>query len=104
MLVKMKKTLIQSDFDGTITQEDVSFMLLDAFSDNDWRPLLREYRENRISVNSFNSRLRIARIIFPWYEGSKIACMLFWLILSKFKNCFVRMELCLDLQNLRLDI
>ena len=31
-------------------------MLLDAFADGDWRPLLRDYRENRISVNSFNSR------------------------------------------------
>jgi 2-hydroxy-3-keto-5-methylthiopentenyl-1-phosphate phosphatase len=52
----IQKTLIQSDFDGTITVEDVSFMLLDAFADGNWRPLLKEYRENKISVNVFNSR------------------------------------------------
>ena len=36
------KTLVQCDFDGTITEEDVSFMLLDAFADRDprrWRQL-----------------------------------------------------------------
>ncbi|MFC2045553.1 MtnX-like HAD-IB family phosphatase [Chloroflexota bacterium] len=54
--VEVRKTIVQSDFDGTITEQDVSFMLLDAFANGDWRPLLREYRENKISVNSFNSR------------------------------------------------
>jgi 2-hydroxy-3-keto-5-methylthiopentenyl-1-phosphate phosphatase len=50
------KTLIQCDFDGTITQEDESFLLLDAFADGNWRQLLSEYREGRISVGDFNTR------------------------------------------------
>ncbi|MFC1939308.1 MtnX-like HAD-IB family phosphatase [Chloroflexota bacterium] len=49
------KTLVQCDFDGTITEEDASFMMLDAFADGDWRKLLREYQEDRISVGRFNT-------------------------------------------------
>lgn len=50
------KTLIQCDFDGTITEEDVSFSILDAFANGDWRRLLNQYRKGRISVGSFNTR------------------------------------------------
>ena len=50
------KTLIQCDFDGTVTEEDVSFFLLDTFAQGDWRGLLRQYKENRISVGDFNTR------------------------------------------------
>ncbi len=50
------KTLVQCDFDGTITEKDVSFLLLDAFADGDWRQLLTQYREGRISVNNFNTK------------------------------------------------
>jgi len=49
------KTLVQCDFDGNITEKDVSFLLLDAFADGDWRQLLAEYREDKISVNHFNT-------------------------------------------------
>jgi len=48
--------IIQCDFDGTITEEDVSFMLLDAFAPGDWREWLQRYRENRIPVGEFNTR------------------------------------------------
>jgi 2-hydroxy-3-keto-5-methylthiopentenyl-1-phosphate phosphatase len=48
--------LIQCDFDGTITEEDVSFMLLDAFAQGDWREWLEHYRQNKISVGEFNTR------------------------------------------------
>jgi 2-hydroxy-3-keto-5-methylthiopentenyl-1-phosphate phosphatase len=48
--------IIQCDFDGTITEEDVSFMLLDAFAQGDWREWLQRYRENRIPVGEFNTR------------------------------------------------
>jgi 2-hydroxy-3-keto-5-methylthiopentenyl-1-phosphate phosphatase len=48
--------LVQSDFDGTITEEDASFFLLDAFAQGDWRRLFREYKERRISVGEFNTR------------------------------------------------
>ena len=50
------KTLVQCDFDGTITEEDVSFFLLDACAQGDWRRLLREYKEHRISVGEFNTK------------------------------------------------
>lgn len=50
------KTLVQCDFDGTITEEDVSFSILDAFANGDWRQLLAEYQEGRISVGRFNQK------------------------------------------------
>ncbi len=50
------KTLVQCDFDGTITEQDVSFLLLDAFANGDWRRLLDEYRESKMSVGFFNSK------------------------------------------------
>ncbi|HUW46266.1 MAG TPA: MtnX-like HAD-IB family phosphatase [Dehalococcoidia bacterium] len=50
------KTLVQCDFDGTITEEDASFFLLDAFAQGDWRRLLREYKDHRISVGEFNTK------------------------------------------------
>jgi len=53
---RQMKTLIQCDFDGTITEEDASFFLLDSFAQGDWRELLQEYREHRISVGEFNTR------------------------------------------------
>ena len=52
----MTKNLIQCDFDGTITEDDVSFLMLDAFADGDWRQLLVEHKEGRISVGRFNTR------------------------------------------------
>jgi 2-hydroxy-3-keto-5-methylthiopentenyl-1-phosphate phosphatase len=48
--------IIQCDFDGTITEEDVSFMLLDVFAQGDWREWLEQYRENKIPVGEFNTR------------------------------------------------
>lgn len=50
------KTLVQCDFDGTITEEDISFFLLDAFAQGDWRRLLRDYKEHKISVGEFNTK------------------------------------------------
>ena len=50
------KILVQCDFDGTVTEEDTSFFLLDAFAQGDWRRLLREYKEHRISVGEFNTK------------------------------------------------
>jgi len=50
------KTIVQCDFDGTITRQDVSFLILEAFADGNWRQLLDEYREGRISVGIFNTR------------------------------------------------
>ena len=50
------KTLVQCDFDGTITEEDVGFLLLDAFTNGDWGQPLAEYREGKIPVGYFNAR------------------------------------------------
>ena len=49
-----KRTLIQCDFDGTITTEDASFILLDEFADGDWKHLWRRYEQGKISVGHFN--------------------------------------------------
>jgi 2-hydroxy-3-keto-5-methylthiopentenyl-1-phosphate phosphatase len=49
------KILVQCDFDGTVTEEDISFFLLDAFAQGDWRRLLRDYKEHKISVGEFNT-------------------------------------------------
>jgi 2-hydroxy-3-keto-5-methylthiopentenyl-1-phosphate phosphatase len=48
--------IIQSDFDGTLTEEDVSFALLDAFAEGDWRKLYEQYRQNKMTVGDFNSK------------------------------------------------
>ena len=56
MMYPTRKTLIQCDFDGTITEKDVSFTLLDNFADGDWRPILKRYKEGEISVGCFNSK------------------------------------------------
>jgi 2-hydroxy-3-keto-5-methylthiopentenyl-1-phosphate phosphatase len=48
--------IIQSDFDGTITEEDVSFALLDAFAEGDWRQLYEHYRQSKMSVGDFNTK------------------------------------------------
>ena len=50
------KTLVQCDFDGTVTEEDTSFFLLDTFAQGDWRALLRNYKEHKISVGEFNTQ------------------------------------------------
>jgi len=50
------KTIVQCDFDSTIAEDDVSFSLLDAFAEGNWRPLLKEYREHKIPVGVFNAQ------------------------------------------------
>jgi len=50
------KTLLQCDFDGTITEQDASFFLLDAFAQGDWHQVLRQYKRHKISVGEFNTR------------------------------------------------
>ncbi len=52
---EVSKTLVQCDFDGTITEEDISFPMLDAFADGDWQQLFREYEEGKISVGRCNT-------------------------------------------------
>ena len=52
---KATKTVVQCDFDGTVTIKDVSFMLLDAFTDGDWRQRERAYAAGEISIGRFNA-------------------------------------------------
>jgi 2-hydroxy-3-keto-5-methylthiopentenyl-1-phosphate phosphatase len=53
----MKKIVFQSDFDGTITWKDVSFLFLDAFVGPRWREELKEYTARKISVGAFNTKV-----------------------------------------------
>lgn len=49
------KTIVQCDFDGTVTIEDVSYMLLDDFAGDNWRDSLEHYQKGEITVGQFNS-------------------------------------------------
>ena len=49
------KTLLQCDFDGTLTEEDVGFMLLQLYGNGYWKKLLEDYKAQRISVDEFNT-------------------------------------------------
>jgi 2-hydroxy-3-keto-5-methylthiopentenyl-1-phosphate phosphatase len=51
------KIAVQCDFDGTVTEEDVSFLLLDTYLGPKWRDYLVEYTEGRIPVGTFNKRV-----------------------------------------------
>jgi len=51
------KTAIQIDFDGTITIEDVSFLLLDTYVGSIWREYLKEYTSGKIPVGAFNKKV-----------------------------------------------
>jgi 2-hydroxy-3-keto-5-methylthiopentenyl-1-phosphate phosphatase len=48
--------IVQCDFDGTVTVEDMGFFLLDAFAKKEWRDWLELYRSDKITVGEFNSR------------------------------------------------
>lgn len=50
------RLVFQSDFDGTITVEDISFLILDKYALGDWRAVLEEYKSGRITVGQFNTR------------------------------------------------
>ena len=49
------KTVVQCDFDGTITVEDVSFKMLEAYADSSWQQLRKQYHDGEISVGRFNT-------------------------------------------------
>jgi 2-hydroxy-3-keto-5-methylthiopentenyl-1-phosphate phosphatase len=55
VLTATMKTMFQCDFDGTITREDISFMILDAYGDRGWRQMFEEYKAGKISVGRFNT-------------------------------------------------
>ncbi len=49
--------MFQCDFDGTVTEKDVSFMLLDAFADGDWRRWEDKHDAGTITVGRFNQEV-----------------------------------------------
>lgn len=49
-----KRFIIQIDFDGTITEKDVSTILLDHFAQGEWRQLLTQYRNGQLTVDQLN--------------------------------------------------
>lgn len=51
------RTALQCDFDGTVTEEDVSFLLLDTYVGSHWREYLKEYTGGRIPVGAFNKKV-----------------------------------------------
>ena len=61
----MTKTLIQCDFDDTVTYKDISFFLLDAFAGAEWREHLEKYQAGKISVGEFN------RLSFSMVKASR---------------------------------
>ncbi|MCL2140267.1 MAG: HAD-IB family phosphatase [Dehalococcoidia bacterium] len=58
--------LVQSDFDGTLTIGDVSFLILDEFVGPAWREYLADYESGKISVNRFN------RMIMAMVKADKV--------------------------------
>ena len=48
------KTVIQCDFDGTLTIGEVSRLLLEEFADGDWQSLTEAYNEGKITVQACN--------------------------------------------------
>lgn len=55
-LEQSRKIIIQCDFDGTVTEDDISFILLDAFTKGDWRTINKQHSEGKITVGQFNER------------------------------------------------
>jgi 2-hydroxy-3-keto-5-methylthiopentenyl-1-phosphate phosphatase len=50
------ETVVQCDFDGTITVEDVSYLLLDNFAEGNWRQILEDYTKGKMPVGTFNRK------------------------------------------------
>lgn len=54
-MIEAMTTVVQCDFDGTITEKDIFILLLDAFADGNWRQLLTEHKEGKITLGRFNT-------------------------------------------------
>ena len=51
------KITIQCDFDGTLTNEDISFKILNRYATINWREMLKCYTDGKISVGQFNQEV-----------------------------------------------
>ncbi len=52
----MCKLMIQSDFDGTLTEGDMALITLDYFTDKKWRYLYDDYCNGKLGLDEFNSK------------------------------------------------
>ena len=52
-----RKITIQCDFDGTLTNEDISFKILNRYATIDWRTALKRYMNGEVSVGRFNQEV-----------------------------------------------
>ena len=48
-------TVVQCDFDGTVTYEDVGLKILEVFADGDWKSIFGRYQRGEIPVGRFNT-------------------------------------------------
>ena len=48
-------TVIQCDFDGTVTYVDVGVRMLELFAEGDWQDIIEKYHTGKISVGRFNT-------------------------------------------------
>jgi 2-hydroxy-3-keto-5-methylthiopentenyl-1-phosphate phosphatase len=49
-----QNTVVQCDFDGTVTYKDISFLLLDHYAGPAWRELWDQHQAGHITVGRFN--------------------------------------------------
>ncbi len=59
--ISMKKELILCDFDGTISAQDIGYILIDRFSSGNWEAIDRDFCDGKIGSKEAYSR--IAEII-----------------------------------------
>ena len=52
---KKNGTVVQCDFDGTVTYIDVGIRMLEVFAEGDWRRILEQYHSGEIPVGRFNT-------------------------------------------------
>lgn len=57
--------MIQCDFDGTVTIGDLSFQLLDEYTNVPWRQWFEDFKHGKITVNDYNTRA------FSYVKASK---------------------------------
>jgi 2-hydroxy-3-keto-5-methylthiopentenyl-1-phosphate phosphatase len=51
------KKAVQLDFDGTVTENDVSYLLLDKYAVGRWRPYLEKYAAGMMTVGAFSKKV-----------------------------------------------
>ena len=55
-MAQHKPLMIQCDFDGTVTIGDLSFQILDDYTDVPWRQWFDDFKHGKITVNDYNAK------------------------------------------------